>query len=94
MYGYNLCIVNQDNPIILPFQYQGKYWVLSPLPEQENKPELMISGVALSRVGSELFHIVDQDPMPEYTEDLKKFFLGQKLQMAETSTSAPVVTTL
>lgn len=90
LYGYNLCIVSQGNPVILPFQYQGKYWVLSPLPERKNKPELMISGVALSRVGRELFHIVDQDPMPEYTEDLKKFFASQKLQMVETSTSDPM----
>ncbi len=89
-YDYNLCIISQDNPVLLPFQYQGKHWVLSPLPERENKPELRISGVALSRVGRELFYIVDQDPMPEYTEDLKKFFLGQNLQMVESPTFAPV----
>ena len=80
---YNLCIVSQDNSVPFPFQYQGKHWVLSPLPERDNKSELRISGVALSHVGRELFHIVDQDPMPQYREDLKKFFLEQKLQMAE-----------
>jgi hypothetical protein len=90
-YDYNLCIISQDNPVLLPFQYQGKHWVLLPLPERENKPELKISGVALSRVGRELFHIVDQDSMPEYTKDLKKFFLGQKLQMVESPTSGPTI---
>ena len=90
-HDYNLCIVNRDNLALLPFQYQGKHWVLLPLPERENKPELKISGVALSRVGRELFHIVDQDSMPEYTKDLKKFFLGQKLQMVESPTSGPTI---
>ena len=90
-YGYNLCIMNKDNPVLLPFQYQGKYWILSPTPERDNTPEFRLSGVALSRVGRELFHIVDQDPMPEYTKALKEFFAGQKLQMAEVPNSTPIV---
>ena len=69
----------------LPFEHQGKYWSLLPLSEQENDLELKLSGVVLSRVGRELFRIVDQDPMPEYTEDLKKYFANQKLQMVEVS---------
>ena len=90
-YDYNLCIVSQDNSVRLPFQYQGKYWGLFPLPERENKSELKISGVALSHIGRELFHIVDQDPMPEYTENLKKFFAEQNLQMVEVSTPKPTI---
>ena len=90
-FDYNMCIVNQDNPVLLPFQYQGKNWVLSPLPERENKPELRVSGVALSHVGRELFRIVDQDPMPEYTQDLKKYFAGQQLQMVEVQNPSPMV---
>ncbi len=62
---------------------QGKYWILSPTPERDNTPEFRLSGVMLSRVGCELFHIVDQDPMPEYTDDLKKFFEEQDLRMIE-----------
>ena len=61
-----------------------------PSQDRDNKPEFKLSGAALSCVGRELFHIVDQDPMPEYTEDLKKFFLGQNLQMVESATSTPV----
>lgn len=59
--------------------------MLLPLPDRGNKPEFRLSGVALSRVGRELFRIVDQDPMPEYTEDLKQYFAEQKLQMIEFS---------
>ena len=80
---YNLCIMNQSNPILLPFQYQGKYWILLSTPERDNNSEFRLSGVMLSRVGCELFSIVDQDPMPDYTDDLKKYFASQKLQMVE-----------
>ena len=45
--------------------------------------EFRFSGLSFSIVGRELFRIVDQDPMPEYTEDLKKFFADQKLIMFE-----------
>ncbi len=83
LYDYNLCIEHEDNPVLLPFQHQGKHWILSPTPERNNNSELRLSGVMLSRVGRELFRIVDQDPMPEYTEDLKKLFADQKLQMVE-----------
>ena len=83
LYDYNLCIVYEDNPVRLPFQHQGKSWALLPLPDWDHKPKFLVSGVALSRVGRELFRIVDQDPMPEYTEDLEKFFAEQKLQMVE-----------
>ena len=80
---YKLCIVNADNPVLLPFQHQGKYWILSPTPEQDNNSEFRLSGVMLSRVGCELFRIVDQDPIPEYTAALKKYFVGQNLHMLE-----------
>ena len=88
---YNLCILNPKNPILLPFRYQGKQWILLPSPERDNKPEFKLSGVAFSRVGRELFHIVDQEPMKQYTEDLKKFFAGQNLQMVETPNPGPII---
>lgn len=83
VYDYNLCIEYEDNPVPAPFQHQGKSWILSPTPERDNTPEFRLSGVMLSRIGRELFPIVDQDPMPEYTEDLKKFFAKQNLNMIE-----------
>ena len=85
LYDYNLCIEYEDNPLLLPFQHQGKHWILLPTPERDNTPELRLSGVMLSQVGRELFSIVDQEPMPEYTEALKNLFAGQKLQMVEIS---------
>ena len=84
-YPYNMCIANRNNQFILMFRHQGKYWGLRPLPEREKNKECMVSGVALSRAGYELFSIVDQDPMQGYTEALKKFFARQNLQMVEVS---------
>lgn len=90
---YKLCIINENNPIHFSFQHQDKHWVLSPLSDwNQNSKEFRISGVALSHVGREMFQIVDQDPMPEYTEDLKKFFARQHLQMVEVPSPIPKVT--
>ena len=80
---YKLCIVNKNPPITIPFLHQGRYWVLSPSPEQNKNQEFRVSGVALSRAGRELFPIVDQDAVEGYTEELKKFFAQQNLQMVE-----------
>ena len=93
-YDYKLSVVNGGNPVVLPFKYQEKSWVIFSLSEQDNKSDFRLSGVALSRVGRELFHIVDQDPIPEYTEDLKKYFAGRKLQMIEVPNTGPVTVNL
>lgn len=83
-FDYKLCIINKNPPITIPFLHQGRYWVLSPSsPEHNESQEFRVSGVALSRAGRELFPIVDQDSMEAYTEDLKKFFARQNLQMVE-----------
>ena len=67
----------------LPFQHQGRSWILLPLPETEKPEEFRLTGVALSRAGCELFPIVDQDRTEGYSEDLKRFFASQNLQMVE-----------
>lgn len=90
-YDCNSSIAGEQSFVTLPFQYQEKYWILLSSPEKEKSEEFRLSGVALSRVGRELFRIVDQDPMQEYTEDLKKFFMGQKLQMVEVPSSESII---
>ena len=37
----------------------------------------------LSNVGRELFHIVEQIPVPQFTQDLREFFETQNLRMVE-----------
>ena len=79
---YRLCIAD-ENPPIIPFRHQERDWVLLPSPEREQGKEFRVSGVALSRVGRELFPIADQDPMEDYIRELKTFFAQQNLQMVE-----------
>ena len=88
---YQVSIVDKNHRVLAPFLHQGQYWALQSTLERKHDEEFRIWGVALSQVGRELFHIVDQDPMPEYTEDLKKFFTSQKLQMVEVPGSGPIM---
>lgn len=81
--NYQVSIVDQNNSVRLPFYHQGKHWGLKPSPERPGSNEFEVNGVRLSNVGKELFHIVEQIPTPEYTQDLKSFFEGHKLQMIE-----------
>ena len=80
-FPYHVCIVNHNNHSPVPFHHQGQDWILVPLSERAKNQDFSLSGIAFSQVSCELFHIVDQDPMEGYTEDLKKFFAGQNLQM-------------
>ena len=80
---YQVSIIDDNNRVLAPFQHQGQYWALRTKSEQKNIDEFRIWGLALTRVGRELMYVVDIDTMPEYTEDLKKFFASQHLQMVE-----------
>ena len=82
-YDYRLCIANDNAPVTLPFRHQGRRWVLLPTVDWKTQEEFRVTGVMLSQAGRELFRIVNADPMEKYTEDLKKFFAEQKLQMIE-----------
>ena len=83
-YEYNLLTVPENYPIAFLLWHQGRYWALSALPEwNKSQRQFRLSGVALSHAGCELFRLVDPDPMEDYTEDLKKFFARQNLQMVE-----------
>ena len=88
---YQVSIPEENYRVLAPFQHQRRYWALQPSPEREKSEEFRISGVAFSRVGRELLRIVDQEPMPEYTEALKKFFADQKLQMVEVPGPGPII---
>ena len=90
-FPYNSCIAKKNDFRLQVFQHQGRCWVLLPISEWDKNQNFTLSGVALSDAGRELFHIIDQNPMPQYTEDLIKFFAEQKLKMLETPSSAPLI---
>ena len=89
-FEYNLFVDNKSWFPILELLHQEQRWILLPSGKQDKNQVFKWIGVELSQVGRELFHIVDQDPMPEYTKDLKKFFLRQKLQMVEVPPPDPM----
>ena len=86
---YHLSIANKNNRVTIPFQHQERFWVLKPSTERAEGNEFRVPGVRLSNVGQKLFHIVEQIPTPQFTQELKEFFKKQKLQMLEAP--APVV---
>ena len=84
VFPYITCVGNENHTVAASFRHQGRYWALFSLPGWDKDwKQFYLSGVALSRTGRELFAIVDQDPMEQYTEDLKKFFAEKHLQMIE-----------
>ena len=82
-HSYNVYRGNENNLKFLLFQHQRKYWNLLPLPEEVKNQQFKLRGVALTRTGRELFRIIDQEPMEEYTKDLKNFLERQNVQMTE-----------
>ena len=82
---YKTCILDKEKNIADPFRYQGRYWILKPSPERPEKSGFMLYGVQLSYIGSQLFHIVEQIPTHQYTNDLKEFFAKNQLEMVEVS---------
>ena len=93
-YDYRMCIgLRLPNPkpmtVLIPFSFQGRYWVLLPTKERAIDQEFRLSGVALTRSGRELLRIVDLEPMNEYSQALMKVFQGKNLQMTEVDSSQP-----
>lgn len=85
-------VVNDQTTIRMPFVFQNKKWVLVP---QENRTlgnRCKLSGVALSMSGRELAKIVELESMDVFIEELKRFFLRDKLQMLELPQSSEPAT--
>lgn len=72
-----------DRTAVMPFVFQGKPWILAPEESRELGQTYRLSGVALSISGRELARIVEIEPIEAFTEDLKGYFLRDKLQMVE-----------
>ena len=66
---------------LLPFYHQGRQWVLVADPTRHPGAEFRIEGPTLTVAGQELSRVVEQDPIPNYTERLEAFFQGQKFHM-------------
>ena len=80
---------NESQLIRTPFQFQGRYWVLTPKKSHAVGKIFKLHGVALTRVGRQLSRIVDSEPMNEYVQALLKFFETRGLSMTETDNWEP-----
>ena len=91
---YQLCIAGatlspEGVPLTpLPFEHQGKLWVLVPTKKRNPLTGFRLHGVALTSSGRRLSRIVHKEPTEEYTRDLIAFFETQNLQMTEVKTPA------
>ena len=75
--------------IVIPFSFQGRYWILSPTTEPDPDQEFRLSGVALTRSGRELRSVVDLEPMEDYAQAFVRFLQAGKLQVTEVEDSQP-----
>lgn len=74
---------NRERPLPIPFHHQDGQWILVPKLPRNPADELRVNGVAMTLAGRELSTIVEREPVPEFTERLKKFFLRKKLKMVQ-----------
>ena len=80
-----------DKRIIVPFGFQGRYWVLSPTTARHPVDrDFVLPGVALTRAGRELSRIVDLEPMDDYALALMEFLQMQNLPMIEVDGPSPI----
>ncbi|MDE0529569.1 MAG: DUF2806 domain-containing protein [Truepera sp.] len=80
-----------DKRIVVPFGFQGRYWILSPTTARHPVDrEFTLPGVALTRAGRELSGIVDLEPMDDYALALMKFLQVQNLPMIEVDGPSPI----
>lgn len=78
LHPYNSCVESLNNPAPQSFLYQGQNWIFVPLDPIQ---EFRLNGFSCTRAGRELYRIVDQYLMPEYTVELKEYFGKQNLAM-------------
>ena len=81
--------IPENKGLVLPFAFQGHYWVLIPKEPRPNPSELRIFGVALTRAGRELSRVVRPSKTSAYAEALAKFFSGKGLQMMKVDSWQP-----
>ena len=92
--NYNMCITacsdqGGEGMQVLPFKFQGRYWVLRPLEERNAEQEFRLNGVALSAAGRELAMVVELGPEGTFARDLRQFFRARQLHMLEVDNGLP-----
>ena len=77
--AYGLAIVRETNQPMIPFHYQGGYWSFVPQDGFNTNEEFRVQGVAMTKAGKELAHVVDIESNEDYTLALQRYFVSQNL---------------
>lgn len=83
--NYGSCIVNGKELAQLPFIYNSNKYVVINHDEKSKIDKIQLPGVMLTKVGKELFQIIDVEENKEYTEDFMNYFKGKQLTMQNTN---------
>ena len=92
--NYNACITSwpsegKEGMLVIPFNFQGRYWLLKPIARRNAEQKFRLSGVALTASGQELSMVVERSPNDAFANDLNQFFSTEKLQMVQVDTGLP-----
>ena len=74
---------------MIPFKFQGRYWLLTPMTKRNVEQEFRLPGVALTASGHELSKVVELSPDETFANALKQFFITQKLKMVQVDSGLP-----
>lgn len=93
-YDFRQCIglaTGGINPMIIriPFQFQGRSWVLTPMADHDLGTEFRLSGVALTRAGQELSRVVKLEKADAYATNLRGYFESNGLNITEVGNNNP-----
>ena len=85
---YGFCVTawpseRKEGMRVIPFNFQGRYWLLKPMRRRTEEQELRLDGVALTASGQELSVVVELSPEEAFAKALKQFFGTRQLQMVQ-----------
>ena len=91
---YNLCITTwpserKEDIWVIPFKFQGTYWLLTPMVKRNTEKEFKLEGVALTASGQELSMVIGQSSDKAFADNLKQFFGARQLQMVQVDSGLP-----
>ena len=92
---YNFCInawpsERKEGRCVIPFNFQGSYWLLTPTTKRSAGQEFRLEGVALTASGQELSMVVELRPDEAFAKALKQFFSTHQLQMVQVDSGLPL----
>ena len=82
-----IVVENTSRILHIPFNFQGRRWVLVSEKQNERKKSHKLSGVAMTLSGIELSKIIELESMEQYAQDLMQYFQRNKLKMVKISES-------